>query len=286
MNESVAARVPQGAEEAVASRHIPQEGENGLFTQSWFPICPSDEVRPGQVVGKSFLDGRIVVFRGTSGEVQVMSAYCPHFGTDLAVAEVDGNLLRCPFHRWEFNLEGRCVRTMVGDPVPPSARLFRFPTRERWGMIWAFNGTEPHWELPDFPFPEEDLSFCARYDVPAVPVDPWVICANTPDWQHLRAVHRLAFDPDRIIHAVRWTPYSMEYDIEGVMEHGTGEPVRYSFGIYGTSMFRLHGTMGKQWFAVISPFGLPRPGTTQNFFITCFRKSESPTEEGIEAKHR
>src|SRR5262245_50333787 len=51
---------------------IPAEGENGLFTESWFPICPSFEVTPGKVVGKSFLDGRVVVYRTDDGQPHVM----------------------------------------------------------------------------------------------------------------------------------------------------------------------------------------------------------------------
>ncbi|MDA5195040.1 Rieske 2Fe-2S domain-containing protein [Govanella unica] len=257
--------------------HIPAEGENGLFSQSWFPICTAAEVAPGQIIGRSFLDGRVVILRGESGEVQVLSPYCPHLGTDLVTGEVDGDIVRCAFHKWEFDLTGQCVRTAIGDPAPKAARLFRFPTVERFGLIWAFNGTEPTWELPSFPFPDEELSVRARYDVPVMPVDPWVVCANTPDWQHLRAVHRMDFDTDRILTGVRWTEHSMEYDIVGRMEHGSGDEVNFVGSIYGTSLFRLYGTMGKQWFGVLSPFGMPRPGVTQNYFITCFKKSDNPT---------
>jgi phenylpropionate dioxygenase-like ring-hydroxylating dioxygenase large terminal subunit len=35
-------------------------------------------LQPGQIIGKEFLDGRIVVWRGYSGEARVMSAYCVH----------------------------------------------------------------------------------------------------------------------------------------------------------------------------------------------------------------
>ena len=35
-----------------------------------------------------------------------------------------------------------------GDPPPPAARLFRFPTAERYGLIWAFNGEQPLFEIP------------------------------------------------------------------------------------------------------------------------------------------
>ena len=43
---------------------IPREGQDGLFTQSWFPICMSSEIPVGVVKGYGFLDGRVVVYRG------------------------------------------------------------------------------------------------------------------------------------------------------------------------------------------------------------------------------
>src|SRR5262245_41163179 len=111
--------------------HIPAEGENGLFSQSWFPLCKSQDVQPGQVIGRNFLDGRVVVLRGADGRARVLSAYCPHLGADLATGSVIGENLRCAFHHWEYDGSGRCVRTGIGDPPPPGARLFEFPVLER-----------------------------------------------------------------------------------------------------------------------------------------------------------
>ena len=42
-------------------RAMSTEGEDGLFTQSWFVICRSDEVKQGEAIGRGFLDGRVQV---------------------------------------------------------------------------------------------------------------------------------------------------------------------------------------------------------------------------------
>ncbi|MEL7028859.1 MAG: Rieske (2Fe-2S) protein, partial [Pseudomonadota bacterium] len=122
---------------------LPAEGEDGLFSQTWFPVCLSSQVETGQVRGEAFLDGRIIIFRGEDGVARVMSAYCPHLGADLSVGSVVGNHVRCAFHHWEYNGDGACTRTAIGDPAPERARLFKFPTQERYGIIWAFNGETP-----------------------------------------------------------------------------------------------------------------------------------------------
>ena len=138
----------------VLGRPIPTEGENGLFSQSWFPLCLSNAVAPNQVRGEDFLDGRVVIFRTASGRAQVLSAYCPHLGADLSVGDVYEDTIRCAFHHWQYDVDGVCTKTRVGDPPPPGACLFKFPTIEKYGLIWAFNGEEPLFALPD----DDDLA--------------------------------------------------------------------------------------------------------------------------------
>ena len=43
------------------------QGDGGLFYQTWYPVCFSKDVAVGQVIGRAFLDGRIVVMRGEDG---------------------------------------------------------------------------------------------------------------------------------------------------------------------------------------------------------------------------
>ena len=46
------------------------------------------------------LGQHLVLFRGESGAVSVLDAYCPHLGAHLAVGgEVVGDTISCPFHK-------------------------------------------------------------------------------------------------------------------------------------------------------------------------------------------
>ena len=245
---------------------IAAEGENGLFTESWFAICPSYEVPAGTILGKDFLDGRVVVFRDSTGIAHVLSAWCCHVGTDLSIGTVVDDQIRCAFHHWHYNSDGRCVKTGWNEPGPKNACLFKFPTVEKFGMIWAFNGESPWWSLPDCQYPDEELATEVRYDVPPMPVDPWVVCANTPDWSHFKFVHHVLFDEEDASSRYKWTDHSMEFRLEGVMFDGTGPKIELDVGIFGTSMFFFQGTMDGEWYALMAAFGMPRPGVTQDYF--------------------
>ncbi|CAG2106418.1 unnamed protein product [Medioppia subpectinata] len=56
-----------------------------------------------------------VLFRGPSGVVHCLSAYCPHLGANLGVGghvvtESGDDCIQCPFHGWRFGGDGQCKR--------------------------------------------------------------------------------------------------------------------------------------------------------------------------------
>jgi phenylpropionate dioxygenase-like ring-hydroxylating dioxygenase large terminal subunit len=252
---------------------LPREGDNGLFSESWFPICLSRDLPPGKILGIDFLDGRVVAFRGLSGEVRVMSAYCAHVGADLSVGDIQGDEIRCAFHHWRYNANGVCVATKVGDPPPPAACLFKFPSCERYGIVFAYNGETPRFEVPSFPFPDSDLMLATSAIPDLVPTDPWVLSCNTPDMQHIKALHGVTFEVEDPHDDVEWTDHSMLYDFKG--RHANGEPIDYRIGIYGNNIYYQSGTIEGRWFGMLTPFSLPRPGHTQVFAVFAARKSDS-----------
>lgn len=260
---------------------MPYEGENGLFTQSWFPICLSSEVSVGKVIGRDFLDGRVVVFRGSDGIAQVLSAYCVHVGADLAVGSVDGDELVCRFHRWRYHRDGCVAATGVGDPPPRRAGLFRFPTVERWGLIWAFNGVEPLWHLPDLKYPDHELYVTAKYCYP-FNGDPWVFAANTFDFAHFELLHGLKFEQG-YPQDIRWTPYNTTYDVK--LKHWGDREVVFTYGTYGSNIFFSQGEYEGRWYANIGPRSLPRPGRAELYLILVSRRDPGMSDQEHQAFH-
>lgn len=243
---------------SLPSRHIPAEGEDGLFRQSWYPICLASEVAAGELIGRGFLDGRVIIFRGDDGVARVMSAYCPHLGADLAVGRVVGSHVQCAFHHWEYDADGVCAKTGIGSPAPRTARLFKFPTLERWGIVWVFNGSEPLFELPELPFGEDELvGETYKWPEPFA-CDPWVFAANTPDMQHVKAVHKVVFSVPDPHDLVEWDQWGLQYRVTGT--HQGGVPIDWNVGLRGTGFFWRTGTSNGWWSAAITGFALHKPG--------------------------
>jgi hypothetical protein len=151
--------------------------------------------------------------------------------------------------------------------------LFKFPTAEKHGLIWAFNGETSLFDIPDFPYPDDELEVRVEVFNPVLPVDPWVICCNTPDIQHIKALHGITFDQADPDEEIEWTDHSMLYDFKG--RHVNGEPIEYRVGIYGTTIFYQSSVINGRWFGFIAPMGLPRPGQSKVYMVVAARKEDS-----------
>ena len=123
-----------------------------LLRHYWQPAALSEElsvdrpIAPVKLLGEDF-----VLFRDASGRLGLLDRDCPHRGADLAYGRLEDGGLRCAFHGWLFDVEGRCLETPA---EPESSRLCSgirqksYPAIERNGIIFAYLGAG---EPPAFP---------------------------------------------------------------------------------------------------------------------------------------
>ncbi|HEX9773277.1 MAG TPA: Rieske (2Fe-2S) protein [Steroidobacteraceae bacterium] len=271
-NSNTAATAATGRPRRVRNP-VPGEGERGLYSQSWFAICTSAELQPGTVLGRDFLGGKVVVFRGEDGVARVMSAYCLHVGADLSGGRVVGNELRCPFHHWQYGADGGCTRTGIGDPPPRQARLFAFPTREKYGVVFAFNGVEPLFELADLDLASERTT--AKVSFMPMRAEPWTFCANVPDFQHFVGVHRTLRDDIGHYERIRWSTYGLDFEFTAFPELGRAPPVPFKVAVLGTSLILVQSRLPDgTWFGSLAAMTLPRPGETNVFIVVAVEKGD------------
>ena len=96
--------------------------------------------------------------------------HCPHRGASLFFGRNEEGGLRCVYHGWKFDVDGRCVdmpNVPARRPVQ-ATRYRRRPTRrvERNGLIWAYMG--PRAEPPPLPMIEVTLLPATSIDVQCV----------------------------------------------------------------------------------------------------------------------
>lgn len=122
--------------------------------RGWFCLGRSTDVRPGKVVRQRFQGSDVVVARTERGRAFLADATCPHLGAHLGYGGViRGEVLRCPFHHFDFDATGACVATPYGHEPPPGACLETWPCVDRDGFLlvfWDPENTLERWELPTF----------------------------------------------------------------------------------------------------------------------------------------
>ncbi len=163
------------------------------FPTGWFRACYADELAPGAVKRLTRFGQELVAFRTESGRAHVMDAYCPHLGAHLGVGgEVVGEAIRCPFHHWEFDGEGRCTKIPYAKRIPPRAEVATWPVRERNGVVFVWH--HPEREDPWFELPE--LSELDDPDWLPLEICHWTVRANWLDMNencvdqaHFKFVH-------------------------------------------------------------------------------------------------
>jgi nitrite reductase/ring-hydroxylating ferredoxin subunit len=154
----------------------------------WNFFCTERELLQGSV-GIVYADRRLAGFRTRSGRIGVVDAYCPHMGADLAMGRVVDECLECPFHNWQFAVDGKCSAIPRTSTIPAFARQRSYPTALRNGLVFFWNGARALYPLPFF----EGLE--AEDCVWAGPLHfrlacPWyLVGANCFDTQHLYSVH-------------------------------------------------------------------------------------------------
>ncbi|BCX02914.1 MAG: hypothetical protein KatS3mg053_0852 [Candidatus Roseilinea sp.] len=124
-----------------------------MLKNFWWPLAFSAEVsrKPIRVTA---LQEEFVLYSLPDGRANVLSDLCVHRGGALSDGWTQGDRIICPYHGWEFQADGACVRIPANPPdfpVPRKARVDAYPTVEQMGWVWAFLGDIPDAERPPMP---------------------------------------------------------------------------------------------------------------------------------------
>ncbi len=115
-----------------------------LMRRYWIPAAMSSEIEAdGAPLRLMLLGEQLVAFRDSQGRVGILDHACPHRCASLFYGRNEEGGLRCIYHGWKFDVEGRCL-DMAN--VPPhqdfkaKIRATAYKTAERNGIVWTYMG--------------------------------------------------------------------------------------------------------------------------------------------------
>ncbi|HUD91735.1 Rieske 2Fe-2S domain-containing protein [Sphingobium sp.] len=171
------------------------------FPRGWLMVARASEVGDAPSAIRMF--GRdLVIYRGVSGRLVLLDAYCPHMQAHFAAEKtsddgahrVEGDSIRCPYHSWRFGPDGKCDHIPYHDgAIPPAAMVRAWRVEERFGCVFAWHDPEqdePDHDLPDLPEWDDPSWICGDYDdLGTLDVHPQEIVDNLVDTRHFGPIH-------------------------------------------------------------------------------------------------
>ena len=130
----------------------PKTPAGEVLRRYWQPAALVDELPPERPVkAVTLLGENLVLYRNEQGRYGLLGRHCSHRGADLSYGRLEDSGLRCLYHGWLYNAEGRCLE----QPAEPENSQFcdkirhtAYPCKVRNGIIFAYMGPG---KPPDFP---------------------------------------------------------------------------------------------------------------------------------------
>ena len=94
----------------------------------------------------------LVVFRDKGGKIGLLELHCNHRGTSLEYGKIEHHGIRCCYHGWLFDVDGRILEMPLEPPDSTlKDRLYHgaYIVREYSGIVFAYMG--PPDKIPEFP---------------------------------------------------------------------------------------------------------------------------------------
>lgn len=231
-----------------------------MLRRYWHPIGFVKELkeRPKR---RRILGEDLVLFRDDRGRVGALGLRCSHRGTSLEFGHIEDGGLRCCYHGWLYDVEGR-VLEQPGEPAESTfkerVRHPAFKVQELAGIVFVYLGPEPAPLLPRYDVlvrEEGARTMSARI----VHCNYLQMVENSVDQHHFKWLHR--------------TPKTKHWKEEKLTSEVT------DFGILDTFTRRV----GDEYFRTISLFLMPNMNKVGYHLPEDHPAAFAATHEGYEA---
>ena len=85
-------------------------------------VCKTSEIPEGEGRALECGEESIAVFK-VNGQFHAIANTCPHRGGPLGEGTLDGTVVTCPWHGWQFDV------TSGSSPVNPAAKVEKFQVK-------------------------------------------------------------------------------------------------------------------------------------------------------------
>ncbi|HEY3116467.1 MAG TPA: Rieske 2Fe-2S domain-containing protein, partial [Chloroflexota bacterium] len=128
-----------------------------MLRRYWHPICAAGELTSEHPKKRIRMLGEdLVAFRSPDGGYGLVEEHCSHRGASLYYGFLEDGCIRCAYHGWMYDREGRCVE----QPFEPEQSMLKhvirhpaYPVEKLGGLLFAYMGPPefkpllPRWDI-------------------------------------------------------------------------------------------------------------------------------------------
>ena len=218
-----------------------------LFRRYWIPALLSEEVAApdGAPARVRLLGEDLVAFRGSDGKVGLLDEHCAHRGTSLFFGRNEECGLRCIYHGWKYDIEGKVLETPAepaGSQLKNKVHHTAYPCVEAGGIVFTYMG--PKEKIPLFPsYPWLGVPQSQRYIAKSLLECNYLQgLEGDCDSAHLNYLHRI-FKPDARREFLNFADQSPDFEFDEL-----------EFGLRAAAIRKMNGGGA---YARISHFVMP-----------------------------
>src|SRR6266511_5024984 len=129
------------------------------YARGWHCLGLADTFRDGKPHAVEAFGTKLVVFADSSGQLNVLDAYCRQMGGELTQGTVKGDEVACPFHDWRWAGNGRCAAIPYAKRVPLRARTRSWVTHEENHQLFVWTDPQGNPPPPELRIPRVPGAF-------------------------------------------------------------------------------------------------------------------------------
>ncbi len=127
-----------------------------VLRRFWYPVMPLAKL-VGGAQAFLLLGQPLVLWLDQKGDPQAVEDRCCHRTAQLSLGHVQGDAIQCPYHGWQFDGSGVCIKVPQLDSglIPKSYRVQSFGCAARYGYVWVCLDPPALQPIPEIPEAED-----------------------------------------------------------------------------------------------------------------------------------
>lgn len=163
-----------------------------MIKNQWYLACFLHELEKTNLLKKTIVKQDFIIFKNTKNNISILEDRCCHRNVHLSLGKVCNENIKCGYHGWEFNTEGKCVHIPIienNENIPQKAQVKKYPHKIKHQAVWVYIGENNKIDNASIPNFEAMDHYPFVYNYHTLKANIKLVAESLFDAQHINHVH-------------------------------------------------------------------------------------------------